>query len=39
MGQGAELLLTSQNIYPQKLLIHGFHFNYLDIEQALADVV
>jgi len=39
MGQGAELLLTSQNIYPQKLLIHGFHFNYPDIEQALADVV
>ncbi len=39
MGQGAELLLTSQNIYPQKLLSHGFHFNHCDIEQALADLV
>jgi uncharacterized protein (TIGR01777 family) len=39
MGQGAELLLTSQNIYPQKLLSHGFHFNHGDIEHALADLM
>jgi uncharacterized protein (TIGR01777 family) len=39
MGQGAELLLTSQKIYPQKLLSHGFHFNHCDIEHALADLM
>jgi len=39
MGQGAELLLTSQNIYPQKLLSHGFHFNHNDIKHALADLL
>ncbi|PKI17705.1 TIGR01777 family oxidoreductase [Colwellia sp. 12G3] len=39
MGQGAELLLTSQKIYPQKLLSHGFHFNHCDIEHALADLL
>ena len=39
MGQGAELLLTSQNIYPQKLLSHGFHFNHGEIEHALADLM
>ncbi len=39
MGQGAELLLTSQNIYPQKLLSHGFHFNHCDITDALADLM
>ena len=39
MGQGAELLLTSQNIYPQKLLNHGFHFNHCDITHALEDLM
>ncbi|KGJ94450.1 TIGR01777 family oxidoreductase [Colwellia psychrerythraea] len=39
MGQGAELLLTSQNIYPQKLLSHGFHFNHCEIIDALADLM
>jgi len=39
MGQGAELLLTSQNIHPKKLLTHGFHFNHSDIEHALADLM
>ncbi|ALO36177.1 MarR family transcriptional regulator [Colwellia sp. MT41] len=39
MGQGAELLLTSQNIYPQKLLNHGFDFNHSNLEHALADLL
>lgn len=39
MGQGAELLLTSQNVYPQKLLTNGFHFTHCDIEHALADLL
>jgi len=39
MGQGAELLLTSQNIYPQKLLEHDFDFNHTSIENTLADLL
>lgn len=39
MGQGAELLLTSQNIYPQKLLKQGFDFNHSNLEYALADLL
>ncbi len=39
MGQGAELLLTSQNIYPQKLLNQGFDFNHSNLEHALADLL
>lgn len=39
MGQGAELLLISQNIYPQKLLNHGFSFNHSHIKHALDDLL
>jgi uncharacterized protein (TIGR01777 family) len=39
MGQGAELLLTSQNIYPQKLLEHDFDFNHTSIENTLEDLL
>lgn len=39
MGQGAELLLTSQNIYPQKLLAHDFDFNHTSIEDTLDDLL
>ena len=39
MGQGAELLLTSQNIYPQKLLEQGFDFNHSNLKYALADLL
>jgi uncharacterized protein (TIGR01777 family) len=39
MGQGAELLLTSQNIYPQKLLKQGFDFNHSNLKYALADLL
>jgi len=39
MGQGAELLLSSQNIYPKKLLDHDFDFNHISIEDTLADLL
>jgi NAD dependent epimerase/dehydratase family enzyme len=39
MGQGAELLLISQNIYPGKLLAHDFDFNHTSIENALGDLL
>jgi uncharacterized protein (TIGR01777 family) len=39
MGQGAELLLISQNIYPDKLLAHDFDFNHTSIENTLADLL
>jgi uncharacterized protein (TIGR01777 family) len=39
MGQGAELLLSSQNIYPKKLLDHNFDFNHISIEDALSDLL
>jgi len=39
MGQGAELLLISQNIYPKKLLAHDFDFNHTSIENTLADLL
>jgi len=39
MGQGAELLLTSQNVYPKKLLEHDFDFNHTTIENTLADLL
>lgn len=39
MGQGAELLLSSQNIYPQKLLNHEFYFNHSNLEQTLVDLL
>lgn len=39
MGQGAQLLLVSQNIYPQKLLEHDFYFNHVSIENTLADLL
>ncbi len=39
MGQGAELLLKSQNIYPKKLLDNDFDFNHTSIENALADLL
>ncbi|NQZ25672.1 MAG: TIGR01777 family protein [Colwellia sp.] len=39
MGQGAELLLSSQNIYPQKLLNHEFDFNHSNLEQTLGDLL
>jgi len=39
MGQGAELLLINQNIYPKKLLEHDFDFNHTSIENTLADLL
>lgn len=34
-----ELLLKSRNVYPEKLVKSGFHFNYPVIEQALEDLI
>jgi hypothetical protein len=39
LGEGAELLLCSQNIYPQKLLNNAFEFNYASIENTLKDLL
>lgn len=39
MGQGAELLLTSQKVSPKKLLSYGFHFDQPQIKSALADIL
>ncbi|WP_019029968.1 TIGR01777 family oxidoreductase [Colwellia piezophila] len=39
MGQGAELLLTSQNVFPQKLLNHEFDFNHSNLKHALTDLL
>jgi uncharacterized protein (TIGR01777 family) len=34
-----ELLLSSQNVMPKKLIEHGFVFDYLDIESALSKLL
>jgi uncharacterized protein (TIGR01777 family) len=34
-----ELLLSSQNVMPKKLIEHGFNFNHLDIESALSKLL
>lgn len=39
LGEGAELLLCSQNVYPQKLLSHDFEFNHASIENTLKDLL
>lgn len=39
MGQSAELLITSQDAYPEKLLMSDFHFTYEDIGQALDNIL
>ncbi len=39
LGEGAELLLCSQNIYPQKLLNNAFEFNHASIENTLKDLL
>ena len=37
--ESAELLLCSQNIYPQKLLNNAFEFNHASIENTLKDLL
>ena len=39
LGEGAELLLEGQNVYPKKLLDLGYQFKFADLESALRDIV
>jgi uncharacterized protein (TIGR01777 family) len=39
MGEGAGVLLSSQRVYPQKLLDHDFDFNHPTIDNTLADLI
>ncbi|MCP4595576.1 TIGR01777 family oxidoreductase [Neptuniibacter sp.] len=38
LGEGAELLLEGQRVYPEKLLQVGYKFKYPDLEEALASI-
>lgn len=39
LGEGAELLLEGQNVYPKKLLDMGYEFKFAELEPALRAVV
>jgi uncharacterized protein (TIGR01777 family) len=39
MGESADLLLNSQNVYPENLLKIGFEFEYPELEVALRDLL
>lgn len=38
LGEGAELLLQGQRVYPARLLEFGFEFSYPNLQQAFADL-
>jgi uncharacterized protein (TIGR01777 family) len=38
LGEGAELLLEGQRVYPQRLMQAGFEFKYPELDDALADI-
>jgi hypothetical protein len=38
LGEKSELVLDGQNVYPEKLLAHGFQFKYPDLESALRSI-
>ncbi|MBE9396707.1 TIGR01777 family protein [Pontibacterium sp. N1Y112] len=38
LGDGAELLLEGQRVYPQRLMQAGFEFKYPELDEALADI-
>ena len=38
-GEGATVVLDSKEVYPTKLLEHGFVFNFENFESALKDIV
>jgi hypothetical protein len=38
LGEKSELVLDGQNVYPRKLLEHGFQFKYPDLESALRSI-
>ncbi len=39
MGEFGDVLLKGQRVIPQRLLEAGFKFRYLDIEEALKDII
>jgi len=39
MGEFGDVLLKGQRMIPQRLLETGFKFRYLDIEEALKDII
>jgi len=39
MGEFGDVLLKGQRVIPQCLLEAGFKFRYLDIEEALKDII
>lgn len=38
-GEGADILLKGQEVYPSKLMEEGFVFNYTDIENAFRSII
>ena len=38
MGERANLMLASQNVFPKRLVEKGFEFNFPCVEDALADL-
>lgn len=38
LGEGAELLLEGQRVYPQRLMQAGFEFKYPELDQALEQI-
>jgi NAD dependent epimerase/dehydratase family enzyme len=39
MGEMSDLLLGSQRVVPEHLLLHGFKFRYLDLDSTLENVL
>jgi uncharacterized protein (TIGR01777 family) len=39
LGEGAELLLEGQRVYPARLMDSGYEFKFPQLDQALADIV
>ena len=39
LGEFADTLLGGQRAIPEKLLTHGFNFQYADIEKAIRHIV
>jgi len=39
LGEMSELLLSSQRVYPERLLTAGFRFKYPDLESALSSIL
>ena len=39
LGEGAELLLEGQRVFPERLLEAGYKFNYLELDEALKAIL